>query len=145
MSTATDLYTSFQNYLTVTCRIDPNPGPHVNKDEKFTLWITVFNTAPDDYPYANPRIHFKNLNATIRSSVYAKILHNNHQVESLDIKFSPQTLEPGSFSQIRVDMKAIQAVETDKVAHIQVRGDVDQNEFFLVRTFKDAPANIVSS
>jgi hypothetical protein len=122
----------------------------INVNERFTLRITVANTAPDDFPFKNPKIHFRNLTATIQATDFATPLDSqNNPTNGANAQFGQQVLTPGEQSSITVNMRALRNLGDlsdifgrERIAHVQVRATIDQDAFFQVRKAFDPEAEI---
>lgn len=157
MSTATDLYSSFRDYLKVTYRATPQGSDNViNVNERFTLRVTVENVAPDDGPFANPRIHFRNLTTAVQATEFATPIDaQNNPVAVTNLPFGEQALTPGERSSVTVNMRALKNIgdagaleavldvaAVERVADVQVRAVIDQDQFFRIRKSVKAEAEI---
>jgi hypothetical protein len=152
MSTATDLYKSFIDYLEVTFRAIPQgDDDFINVNERFTLRLTVRNRAPDDFPFRNPKIHYRKIRASIQATVFATPLDDQGQpIDRVSANFSDPVLTPGETSTIRVSMRALQNLGgfedffggQERIAHVQVRAEIDQEAFFQVRKALDPETEI---
>jgi len=151
MSTATDLYSSFRDYLKVTFRATAQGNDEIiNVNERFTLRVTVENIAPDDFPFKNPKIHFRNLRATIQATEFATPLDaQNNPNNAANEQFGQQVLTPGEQSSVTVNMRALRNLGDgsdifgkEQIAHVQIRATIDQDAFFQVRKAIDPEAEV---
>lgn len=152
MSTATDLYANFRDYLKVTFRATPQANNSViNVEERFTLRLTVENIAPDDFPFKNPKIHYRNIRATVQATDFATPLDaQNRPVNSVTEQFGQQVLTPGEQSSVTVNMRALKNLGDlgdflggkERVAHVQVRAAIDQDAFLQIRKAIDPEVEI---
>jgi len=129
---ADSLYDSLRGYLKVTARVIKKQGNDINVKEKFSVRITGSNTAGSPNTVGYPTIVFKNARLYVEGTSYAKVVSGNgwHNL--------PDTLLfPGESSSVNLEFEALRDIpgisdwfQTEKVARIWIKADLDQERFF---------------
>lgn len=136
---ADSLYDNLRSYLKVTARVVKKQGNDINVKEKFTVKITGSNTAGSPNTVGYPAIVFKNAKLYVEGTSYAKVVSGNgwHNL--------PDTLLfPGESSFISLEFEALSDIpgisdwfQTEKVAKIWIKADLDQERFFSLWNYME--------
>lgn len=136
---ANSLYDNIRSYLKLTNRVVSKVGNHINVGEKFTIRFTGSNSAYAANLFHQPRIVFNKARIYVKGTSYAKPVKGSGWHNLPDT-----SLYPGESSSVDIEFEALDDLgwwadiwSSEHVAKAWIFADLDQNQFFTIRNYKD--------
>lgn len=141
---ADSLYDNIRSYLKLTHRVVSKVGNHINVGEKFTLRFTGSNSAYAANIVQQPRIIFNNARIYVQRTSFAMPVGGSGWHSLPD-----SVLYPGESSFVEIEFEATADLgfwadiwSSEHVAKVWIFADLDQNQFFTIRNYKDIKEEI---
>jgi hypothetical protein len=144
---ADSLYDNIRSYLKLTTRVVSKVGSNINVGERFTLRFTGSNSAYSSSIVQQPRIIFNNAQIYVQGTAYAKPVSGSGWHNLPD-----DVLYPGESSFVEIEFEATgdlgfwsDILNSEHVAKAWIYADLDQNQFFTIRNYKNVHQEIEES
>lgn len=142
---ADSLYDNIRSYLRLSSRVVSKVGNDINVGENFTIRFTGSNSAYASNIYHQPRIIFNNARVFVRGTRYARPVGGDRWHNLPD-----NIMHPGESSFIDVEFEAIADIggwwddfwNSELVAKTWIFADLDQNQFFTIRNYRNINVEI---
>lgn len=136
---ADSLYDNIRSYLKLTTRVVSKVGNHINVRERFTLRFTGSNSAYAANIVQQPRIVFNNARIYVQGTSYARPVAGTGWHSLPD-----NELYPGDASFVDIEFEATADLgwwadiwSSEHVAKAWIFADLNQDQFFTIRNYKD--------